>query len=107
MQTEFLQIDALIVFPGERYDVHIRGLNEPTKRVYRFIIETMEYFEWDWSLARRQIGLANLVYEDAKGDAAQAEDDGKSERKKTNKNLARQLLFASKITVNNIERFCS
>jgi hypothetical protein len=54
----------LIIFPGERYDIHIQGLEVPTKKVYRFILETMEYFNWDWTLGTPQFGLANLVYED-------------------------------------------
>lgn len=52
------------MFPGERYDIHIQGLDSPTKKTYHFILETMEYFNWDWTKSTPQFGLANLVYED-------------------------------------------
>lgn len=53
-----------MVFPGERYDIHIQGLESPTRKKYRFIIDTIEYFNWDWTVGDIQRGLANLEYED-------------------------------------------
>ncbi|CAD5218067.1 unnamed protein product [Bursaphelenchus xylophilus] len=58
-------VDALMVFPGERYDIHIQGLANPDRKKYRFIIDTIEYFNWDWTVGDIQVGLANLEYEDA------------------------------------------
>uniref|UniRef100_A0A915DRW0 Uncharacterized protein n=1 Tax=Ditylenchus dipsaci TaxID=166011 RepID=A0A915DRW0_9BILA len=57
------KVDALVTFPGERYDILIKGLEKPTRRYYRMIIETMEYYNWDWTIGPPQIGLANLKYE--------------------------------------------
>ncbi|KAI6197103.1 hypothetical protein M3Y94_01185400 [Aphelenchoides besseyi] len=61
VEVKPMVVDAVIVFPGERYDVHIQGLSKPTQKVYRFILETMD---WDWTVGKPQLGLANLVYED-------------------------------------------
>lgn len=55
-----------MIFPGERYDVLIRGKTRPSRQLYRIIIETMEYFNWDWTVTRPQVGLANLLYERTK-----------------------------------------
>jgi hypothetical protein len=44
--------------------MHLQGLENPTKKIYRFILETMEYFNWDWTHGEPQFGLANLIYED-------------------------------------------
>lgn len=54
----------MIIFPGERYDVHLQGLENPTKKTYRFILETLEHFNWNWTLDTPQFGLSNLIYED-------------------------------------------
>ncbi|CAD5212702.1 unnamed protein product [Bursaphelenchus okinawaensis] len=64
VDVELVQIDALIIFPGERYDLHIQGLDNPTQKQYRFIIDTIEYFNWDWTVGPIQHGLANLEYEE-------------------------------------------
>uniref|UniRef100_A0A183CEP1 Multicopper oxidase n=1 Tax=Globodera pallida TaxID=36090 RepID=A0A183CEP1_GLOPA len=70
-----IRLDALILFPGERYDLLIRGLKTPRRRVYRVIVETMEYINWDWTrMDGPAVGLANLHYEDAYTQKAVDED---------------------------------
>lgn len=51
--------------PGERYDVLITGLKNPTQKNYRFIFETTEYYDINFNVRNLTIGLANLQYEDA------------------------------------------
>ncbi|KAL3125682.1 hypothetical protein niasHT_009769 [Heterodera trifolii] len=71
-----MRVEAVIVFPGERYDILIRGLNSPRRRLYRIIVETMEYINWDWSHTKAPtVGLANLYYENFDGTENAADAD--------------------------------
>uniref|UniRef100_A0A914C4Z8 Uncharacterized protein n=2 Tax=Acrobeloides nanus TaxID=290746 RepID=A0A914C4Z8_9BILA len=59
------QIDALVIFPGERYDVLVQGLSNPQQKNYRFIFESMERYNLELEDVNKTIGLANLQYEDS------------------------------------------
>uniref|UniRef100_A0A914EMB4 L-ascorbate oxidase n=1 Tax=Acrobeloides nanus TaxID=290746 RepID=A0A914EMB4_9BILA len=59
------KVDAIVIFPGERYDILIQGLSNPRQKNYRFIFETMEQFNWELRPNEKSIGLANLQYEDS------------------------------------------
>ena len=57
----------IILFPGERYDILIQGLNNPTKSTYAIIFETMEYLVAKSSVMPK-FGVAKLVYEDVRSE---------------------------------------
>uniref|UniRef100_A0A914BUF0 Plastocyanin-like domain-containing protein n=1 Tax=Acrobeloides nanus TaxID=290746 RepID=A0A914BUF0_9BILA len=60
-----IQVDALVIFPGERYDILVKGLTTPTQKNYRFIFETLERFDYAFQpVDNKSVGLANLQYED-------------------------------------------
>uniref|UniRef100_A0A914CDD9 L-ascorbate oxidase n=1 Tax=Acrobeloides nanus TaxID=290746 RepID=A0A914CDD9_9BILA len=59
-----VQVDALVIYPGERYDILIKGLTTPTQKNYRFIFETLERYDYTYQPIDKTIGLANLQYED-------------------------------------------
>ena len=63
VEVKPVTVDALVIFSGERYDVLIRGLKNPQRRVYHFILETMETIHWNWSDYEPFKGLGNLEYE--------------------------------------------
>ncbi|KAI6187101.1 hypothetical protein M3Y98_00205900 [Aphelenchoides besseyi] len=57
------RIDALYVFPGERYNFFITGKTNPQKRIYRIVTQTIEKFlnvDGKWAPV---YSLANLEYE--------------------------------------------
>ncbi|KIH42546.1 multicopper oxidase, partial [Ancylostoma duodenale] len=58
------EADRLIIFPGERYDVVIRGLTEPSKKSYLFVVETVQYYYFDWTRIETDYGVAFVEYED-------------------------------------------
>ncbi|VDM75505.1 unnamed protein product [Strongylus vulgaris] len=58
------EVDRLIIFPGERYDVALRGLKKPIKRTYMLVIETVQYYYFDWTRVDTDYGVAFLEYED-------------------------------------------
>ena len=74
-----LPIDVVMLYPGERYDVHVRGLDAPSRKVYRIIIRTEERFRSPLNktayVPLHFYGLANLEYEDVQGDA-RGSDEG-------------------------------
>ncbi|KAI1720228.1 multicopper oxidase domain-containing protein [Ditylenchus destructor] len=49
--------DALILFPGERYDIMVRGLDAPKKKVYRMIFETMDLQIWSTKRLRSKVEI--------------------------------------------------
>lgn len=57
-------IDRLIVFPGERYDVVVRGLSNPTRKSYMMVVETVQYYFFDWTTIKTDYGVAFVEYED-------------------------------------------
>jgi hypothetical protein len=57
------KIDAIIFYPGERYNFHFQGKANPTKKVYRIILQTVEKFVTNDGSLRPLFGLANLEYE--------------------------------------------
>ncbi|VDN35754.1 unnamed protein product [Cylicostephanus goldi] len=58
------EVDRLIIFPGERYDVAIKGLKNPSKKTYMAVIETVQYYYFDWTRVETDYGVAFLEYED-------------------------------------------
>uniref|UniRef100_A0A914C562 L-ascorbate oxidase n=1 Tax=Acrobeloides nanus TaxID=290746 RepID=A0A914C562_9BILA len=58
-----IQVDSLVIFPGERYDILIQGLTAPKQKNYRFIFETLERYDYSYQPIEKTIGLANLQYE--------------------------------------------
>ncbi|KJH40991.1 hypothetical protein DICVIV_13041 [Dictyocaulus viviparus] len=58
------QIDRLIIFPGERYDVIVHGLSNPNKKQYMMVVETVQYYFFDWSRVKTDYGIALVEYED-------------------------------------------
>ncbi|KAH7694022.1 Protein F21D5.3 a [Aphelenchoides avenae] len=71
-----VKVDAVAIFPGERYDILVKGLENPAKKYYRFIFETMEYFNWDWTIGQPQFALANLEYQNVQGEETDEVDFG-------------------------------
>ncbi|KAH7715964.1 Protein F21D5.3 a [Aphelenchoides avenae] len=71
-----VKVDAVAIFPGERYDILVKGLENPAKKYYRFIFETMEYFNWDWTVGQPQFALANLEYQNVQGEETDEVDFG-------------------------------
>lgn len=59
-----VKVDALVIFPAERYDILIQGLATPTQKNYRFIFETLERYDYAFQSINKTIGLANLQYQD-------------------------------------------
>uniref|UniRef100_A0A914C8N0 L-ascorbate oxidase n=1 Tax=Acrobeloides nanus TaxID=290746 RepID=A0A914C8N0_9BILA len=59
-----VKVDALVIFPGERYDILIQGLATPKQKNYRFIFETLERYDYSFQPIDKTIGLSNLQYED-------------------------------------------
>uniref|UniRef100_A0A914CJR9 Laccase n=1 Tax=Acrobeloides nanus TaxID=290746 RepID=A0A914CJR9_9BILA len=62
-----IKAQMIILFPGERYDILIQGLNNPTKSTYSIIFETMEYLVAKTSVMPK-FGVAKLVYEDVRSE---------------------------------------
>lgn len=58
-----MQVDRLIVFPGERYDILIRGLATPTKKSYRIQVETIQRYFFDWTEIPIVYGFGYIEYE--------------------------------------------
>uniref|UniRef100_A0A7E4V6L3 L-ascorbate oxidase n=1 Tax=Panagrellus redivivus TaxID=6233 RepID=A0A7E4V6L3_PANRE len=58
-------VDALSIFSGERYDVIVTAKSNPKRRVYRFILETLESLSWAWEPYSHFVGLGNLEYNDS------------------------------------------
>ncbi|CAJ0936453.1 unnamed protein product, partial [Mesorhabditis belari] len=58
-----ITVDKLIIFPGERYDILVKGLRNPSRKNYYVIAETVQYYFFDWSRVETMFGLANLEYE--------------------------------------------
>ncbi|KAK6750691.1 hypothetical protein RB195_002577 [Necator americanus] len=59
------QVDRLVIFPGERYDVVVRGLTDPSKKSYMLVVETVQYYYFDWTRVDTDYGVAFVEYEDA------------------------------------------
>ncbi|KAK0407643.1 hypothetical protein QR680_003508 [Steinernema hermaphroditum] len=59
------RVDSLVIFSGERYDILVKGIENPKKKVYPIIIETLEHFNWNWTTRKPFYGLAKLEYEDS------------------------------------------
>lgn len=57
------QVDRLIVFPGERYDILIKGLDKPTKKSYRIQVETIQRYFFDWKEIPIVYGFGYVEYE--------------------------------------------
>lgn len=57
-------VDRFIVFPGERYDILVRGLMAPTKKSYKMQVETIQYYAWNWTVIDTTYGVAFVEYED-------------------------------------------
>ena len=70
------RIDAIIFYPGERYNFHFQGKANPTKKTYRIVFQTVEKFpsEVDGSM-QPVYGLANLEYENF-NDGNESLDEG-------------------------------
>ncbi|TMS38409.1 hypothetical protein L596_005141 [Steinernema carpocapsae] len=62
------KVDSLIVFSGERYDVMIKGMKNPNRKVYPILIETIDTVRWDWGVNKPTVTLAKLEYEDVTHD---------------------------------------
>ncbi|KAI6239711.1 hypothetical protein M3Y99_00564000 [Aphelenchoides fujianensis] len=58
------RIDAIYAFPGERYNFFITGKQNPQKRVYRIVVQTVEKFPTPDDRWLPIFGLANLEYEE-------------------------------------------
>ncbi|KAK0393700.1 hypothetical protein QR680_000360 [Steinernema hermaphroditum] len=58
-------VDKFMFLTAERYDVVIEGIAKPKKKTYRIIIENIDVYNHDMSLAQPLVGLANLEYEDS------------------------------------------
>ncbi|CAP34412.2 Protein CBG16448 [Caenorhabditis briggsae] len=58
-----MQVDRLIVFPGERYDILIKGLATPTKKSYRIQVETIQRYFFDWTEIPIVYGFGFIEYE--------------------------------------------
>ena len=58
------------MFSGERYDIVIKGLKKPKRKIYRIIFELMEQImEIEggiWKNRKPTVGLANILYENIK-----------------------------------------
>ncbi|CAJ0585118.1 unnamed protein product, partial [Mesorhabditis spiculigera] len=59
-----MTVNNLIIFPGERYDILIKGHDKPEKKNFYVIAETVQYYFFDWSHVETTYGIANLEYED-------------------------------------------
>ncbi|CAI5449197.1 unnamed protein product [Caenorhabditis angaria] len=57
-----MKIDRLIVFPGERYDILIKGLENPTKLNYRIQVETIQKYFFDWTVIPTDFGFGFIEY---------------------------------------------
>ncbi|XGW25631.1 hypothetical protein V3C99_006775 [Haemonchus contortus] len=64
-------IDRLIIFPGERYDILIRGLKNPAKKSYMMVVETVQYYFFDWTRIDTDYTVAFIEYQ---GDGNLIED---------------------------------
>uniref|UniRef100_A0A1I7TPH8 Multicopper oxidase n=1 Tax=Caenorhabditis tropicalis TaxID=1561998 RepID=A0A1I7TPH8_9PELO len=58
-----MQVDRLIIFPGERYDILIKGLATPTKLSYRIQVETVQRYFFDWTEIPIVYGFGFIEYE--------------------------------------------
>ncbi|EGT54792.1 hypothetical protein CAEBREN_28408 [Caenorhabditis brenneri] len=58
-----MQVDRLIIFPGERYDILIKGLATPTKKSYRIQVETIQRYFFDWKEIPIVYGFGYIEYE--------------------------------------------
>ncbi|KAH7727471.1 Protein F21D5.3 a [Aphelenchoides avenae] len=75
-------VNTLVMYPGERYNIYIKGLAVPERKVYRLIVETFELFgnPNDASQVHRPAyGLANIEYEDVEGEASDEVDFANSD----------------------------
>ncbi|KAI6175909.1 hypothetical protein M3Y97_00741700 [Aphelenchoides bicaudatus] len=61
--TIFQTIDAIVFYPGERYNFHFTGKERPTKKIYRIVLQTVEKFPTESGDLQPIYGLANLEYE--------------------------------------------
>jgi hypothetical protein len=50
----------LIIFPGERYDILIEGKSALSRKSYYILLETLEYYSWDWHTQQPYYGLGRL-----------------------------------------------
>ncbi|KAL7070705.1 hypothetical protein ACQ4LE_009858 [Meloidogyne hapla] len=62
-----IKVDSLLIFSGERYDIIIKGLINPKRKIYRIIFELMEQIKemegGIWENRKPTVGLANILYE--------------------------------------------
>ncbi|WKY06492.1 hypothetical protein Q1695_006579 [Nippostrongylus brasiliensis] len=58
------RVDRLVIFPGERYDVLIEGLSKPAMKSYMLVVETVQYYYFDWTHIDTDYTVAFLEYED-------------------------------------------
>jgi hypothetical protein len=58
------RIDAIIFYPGERYNIYIQGKANPSKKIYRIVLQTVEKFLSEDGSLKPIYGIANLEYED-------------------------------------------
>nr|CAD2177528.1 unnamed protein product [Meloidogyne enterolobii] len=65
-----IKVDSLLMFSGERYDIIIKGLANPKRKIYRIIFELMEQMKemegGIWKNRKPTVGLANILYENLK-----------------------------------------
>lgn len=59
--------DMLIINPGERYDILVKGLTNPSRNIYPIIIETLEHYNKTGGKIEPYFGAAKLFYEDVDG----------------------------------------
>jgi hypothetical protein len=74
VEVKPVTVDALVIYSGERYDVIIHGLKNPDRKVYRFILETMESIHWNWGPYEPFKSLGNLEYDNVNGSAGDEVD---------------------------------
>ena len=66
--------DSITLYPGERYDIYVKALDDPSRKVYRMIVRTEERFPSMGKNGSEGVlmpiyGLADLEYEDVVGEA--------------------------------------
>ncbi|KAK0409052.1 hypothetical protein QR680_004312 [Steinernema hermaphroditum] len=57
-------VDKLIFYPGERYNVILKGMMRPVKKNYRIVIETLDHHNEEMVNIDPTYGLAILEYQD-------------------------------------------
>uniref|UniRef100_A0A1I7XZJ2 Multicopper oxidase n=1 Tax=Steinernema glaseri TaxID=37863 RepID=A0A1I7XZJ2_9BILA len=88
MQAVFkqaIQVDSVIIFSGERYDILIKHSGKPTRKVYPILIETIDTVSWTWKNTAPFVGLAKLEYEDVNAPETDEVDFNHSNCKKDSK----------------------